>query len=577
MVTTILGTYETAEHDHSCKTSARMSKPYADLVKKCIPVSGSISARALQGVVDQTRQVLRDEGVSPSKIPCSPAEQSTKQKLIRYKNIIQQFKPLDLLGVKGRLDTAQLERCARMQNPPADPHETFVAGYSVDFEKFFFVVTVSTPCILQREISRADMIAVDGTFKLVMGGFPVVVTCEVRENGLSKVRSISLVSGETEECVGEALKHSLKLSGKSNIKFDMHDAGSAVFAAAKSTLPESRHLMCWFHMRPACKKQVRVLLRGDAEKKTDRAHASSQERAALVQEMLSHIDFLHCCQSDADFTRLGELMEQNWRARGEGECMDYLHKEWLTGDCQFWYVGASRWLPSSDNHLEAHNRVLKVRLAGNPSPIPILLRNMRPYLGEVSRSLDRSSKDFDEAFADPEPAVSNQAWVASHRVLLKMSVTDIPTRNAVLMVDKTVVLSRDQTIELANKFFDCTWESLDVAEKSHRVSRLVQLDLRKNKYYCTCSFFAKDRFVFRYHIFIYLSVIFVYRFCAHSVRVEVIKGLRRERFIKKGVEALPVGLTVVQERERITTSDLCLKPIGEPEIMTMTGISYIKL
>ena len=254
---------------------------------------------------------------------------------------------------------------------------------------FFFVVTVSTPCILQREISRADMIAVDGTFKLVMGGFPVVVTCEVRENGLSKVRSISLVSGETEECVGEALKHSLKLSGKSNIKFDMHDAGSAVFAAAKSTLPESRHLMCWFHMRTACKKQVRVLLRGDAEKKTDRAHASSQERAALVQEMLSHIDFLHCCQSDADFTRLGELMEQNWRARGEGECMDYLHKEWLTGDCQFWYVGASRWLPSSDNHLEAHNRVLKVRLAGNPSPIPILLRNMRPYLGEVSRSLDR--------------------------------------------------------------------------------------------------------------------------------------------------------------------------------------------
>ena len=79
------------------------------------------------------------------------------------------------------------------------------------------------------------------------------------------------------------------------------------------------------------------------------------------------------------------------------------------------------------------------------------------------------------------------------------------------------------------------------------------------------------------YIIIYLSVIFVYRFCAHSVRVEVIKGLRRERFIKKGVEALPVGLTVVQERERITTSDLCLKPIGEPEIMTMTGISYIKL
>ena len=137
-----------------------------------------------------------------------------------------------------------------MMTQPAEPHEMYVTGFHRDSSKGVFLVTFSTAFIVSSNVVCDGMLAVDGTFNCFIGGFPIIVTAEVRRNNKSKIRSISLASSESAECVELALIHSLGSSNRA-FGYTVSDAGLAIFSALKRVLPGCRHLMCWYHMRTA--------------------------------------------------------------------------------------------------------------------------------------------------------------------------------------------------------------------------------------------------------------------------------------------------------------------------------------
>ena len=78
------------------------------------------------------------------------------------------------------------------------------------------------------------------------------------------------------------------------------DAGSAMVAAVRRTLPSCRHIICWYHMRTATAKKAQQLLNGSRGEgyNTGRLGADRPDYVALF---MSHIDLLHCATDDSSF------------------------------------------------------------------------------------------------------------------------------------------------------------------------------------------------------------------------------------------------------------------------------------
>ena len=90
------------------------------------------------------------------------------------------------------------------------------------------------------------------------------------------------------------------------------------------------------------------------------------------------------------------------------------------------------WLPATDNHVEAHNNVLKNRVAaGGQQALTRVISYLSEYMAEVSASQDPGCPSFDKIYAEPTRAPTPKQWEAAEKVK-SMKRIDIPSRDAIL-------------------------------------------------------------------------------------------------------------------------------------------------
>jgi hypothetical protein len=99
-------------------------------------------------------------------------------------------------------------------------------------------------------------------------------------------------------------------------------------------------VMCWAHMKPKVMKKI--------ESMVDK----------LEQEDLTNdIDSLQLAQSERIFKKASNLFLKKW-GKKQPAFIEYFRSEWLTSH-NGWYEGVLHFTPSTNNALEATNRVIK--------------------------------------------------------------------------------------------------------------------------------------------------------------------------------------------------------------------------
>ena len=141
------------------------------------------------------------------------------------------------------------------------------------------------------------------------------------------------------------------------------------------------------------------------------------------------------------------------------------------------------WLPATDNHLEAHNNVIKKRIAScGQQALRRMVNDLSGYLEEVSTCQDPSSPSFDRAYADLTRAPTTACWGAAEKAKL-MRRLDISTRNAILFVESQLTLSDQDVVKMAITMIECTYASIPAAIRIHSIARLVRHDGACNRFY----------------------------------------------------------------------------------------------
>jgi len=117
------------------------------------------------------------------------------------------------------------------------------------------------------------------------------------------------------------------------------DGSGAIRNAFMKLFNKEKMVMCWSHMRRNVEKRLKT---------------AAQNR----DEILDDIDKLQLSESEIVFRNGSSLFLKKWQTR-EKDFTEYFEKEWLT-ILDSWYEGYdSAFTPSTNNQLEATNKVIK--------------------------------------------------------------------------------------------------------------------------------------------------------------------------------------------------------------------------
>jgi transposase-like protein len=118
------------------------------------------------------------------------------------------------------------------------------------------------------------------------------------------------------------------------------DGSGAIRNAYIHIFDNNKVVMCWAHMRRNVNKKLSIV-----------------KNKETTQEILDDIDQLQLCESEKVFRNASSLFLKKWISREE-EFSTYFETEWLQ-NLNSWYEGYNIFTPSTNNALEATNRVIK--------------------------------------------------------------------------------------------------------------------------------------------------------------------------------------------------------------------------
>ncbi|CAF1063645.1 unnamed protein product [Didymodactylos carnosus] len=224
-------------------------------------------------------------------------------------------------------------------------HSTFVPFYTVDDINNTFVFFTTKQ--LFQQIRLTTYLQVDATYKITWNELPMLVFGSTDANRHFKPFGIALVShDENAKCYNQLFTSINALAVQEfnhpcSIDHLMADGALGITCAQQTVFPQSRRMMCWFHMIQKC-----------------RLH-----RNLVTKEQWVSIDAdLHAIQlsfSDDVFNRGITLLIQKWSANPlMKNFSDYFVDQWVT-KLPFWYEGAAYGKPSTNNGCESMNAVIK--------------------------------------------------------------------------------------------------------------------------------------------------------------------------------------------------------------------------
>lgn len=229
---------------------------------------------------------------------------------------------------------------------PEDPDEAFIVSYQIEYEEpTFFRFFISSKTLLKLSIN-AKHIHTDATYKLIWQGFPVLILGTTDRNRMFHTFGVAVCTNEqTEDFI--FLFNALK-SGVEKIFIETIGPSSLVCDASKSIQNAFKHVfgsettihMCWAHMKKNVQKKAEQLVRPKEN----------------IFQILEDIDILQLSQNEEIFEKASCMFVVKWEK--QNDFIKYFQKEWLELN-RNWFEGVQKLVPSTNNALEAFNRVLK--------------------------------------------------------------------------------------------------------------------------------------------------------------------------------------------------------------------------
>lgn len=231
---------------------------------------------------------------------------------------------------------------------PSSSTEPFIVDYELSkrSETPYFRFFVSSLQLLQLAIDVKHMCA-DGTYKLIWQNFPILQCGTTDMARHFHPFGLGVCSGETGNdysFIFNAVKKGVKdiYDAELNPNILMSDAAAAIHNGFKRNFGEdSTILMCNAHVRRNIVSKLP-------------AHIKSPETRA---KFLIDFDKLQLSKSNEVFDVAADLFVEKWR-KDYPNLMKYFENEWLNKN-RLWYEGAQKLIPSTNNALEAVNKVIK--------------------------------------------------------------------------------------------------------------------------------------------------------------------------------------------------------------------------
>lgn len=280
----------------------------------------------------------------------------------------------------------------------------------------------ATSIALIKKAQEAKCLCADATYKLLWQGFPVLVVGTTDLNRMFHLIGIAVCRSEKEEDF-EFLFESVQKSAQKLLGCDV--APSALVCDAAAAIPnafkkvfgdDNTVVMCWAHMLKNVQKKVAALVAEKADQKA----------------ILADITFLQTIATVKQFEQARSLFLAKWES--QVDFINYFMREWVAKNAN-WYEGAAQHTPSTNNALEATNRVLKDDVTKRER------LSLSEFVAVLESTIGRYSRrcKTDQIFASV-PTITKQTWIAAHHWAksthqLKMKTT--PDGSSIISVKAT--------------------------------------------------------------------------------------------------------------------------------------------
>lgn len=185
----------------------------------------------------------------------------------------------------------------------------------------------------------------DGTFKLTVNEFPVVIIGVTDAEQQLHVLSLSVVSHRNQQTYLRIVNGFKDVISKllPDVTFApnyiMTDAETAERVALKSVFPSAKPLMCYFHVVKACEEKLR----------------NNSERSVIMKDITD----LHMCLCEDEFKAKFGNAENRWKVNNDTFAR-YFKKQWVEGEFREWKVYESEpGVATTNNAVESFNSNLK--------------------------------------------------------------------------------------------------------------------------------------------------------------------------------------------------------------------------
>ncbi|KAF4719560.1 hypothetical protein FOZ62_010684 [Perkinsus olseni] len=194
---------------------------------------------------------------------------------------------------------------------------------------------------------RSTMYAVDGTYKLMWQGFPLLVLAAVDEHNHTFPVALSIAEGER---IVDYIKLFRSLDDVAPLlglptwspPVILGDGAPCITGAIEAVFPNSERATCWYH----AKQRMELIL------------TSAKTPQEQLQAMLADICYLQLSLTPAMFQLGCKLYEEKYQSTNPTAVED-LKKRWFTGGNSCWFEGVSIRHPSTNNGLESANAKIK--------------------------------------------------------------------------------------------------------------------------------------------------------------------------------------------------------------------------
>ncbi|CAF0857349.1 unnamed protein product [Rotaria sordida] len=224
-----------------------------------------------------------------------------------------------------------------------DNDDDNVSNDDDDKNKFRFFVTTKR---LLFNASISNKIHVDAIYKLIWQEFPCFIIGTTDMIKQFHPYGFAVCSNEKEKdfefifsCICDGLRN-LNLQMNEQELVLIADGAEAISNAFSKVFGTDHNIvMCWFHMRKCVEKKLNLV-----------------EDKALHNEIMNDIETLQLSKNKKTFNIATRLFLKKWEK--QERCIQYLSSEWLESK-NGWYEGLSMYVPSTNNALEATNRMIK--------------------------------------------------------------------------------------------------------------------------------------------------------------------------------------------------------------------------